>query len=130
MIKITYLIKDVQMKENENCIYRKYLNEHLSDNDRYKIIEIELTAESFLYKMIRKLVGVCVMVAMNRLDLKTIDDMFSCPPDHYHNNNMLILGPSGLTLKDVDHDLSTADYTDEDYMNYLNYKKEINIFEE
>ena len=74
--------------------------------DKYRIIELEISAESFLYKMIRKMIGVAVDVANGKCALKTIDHMFSCPPDFYDANTATILKPRGLFLKNVNYNLA------------------------
>ncbi len=88
----------------------------------HKIVEIELTAESFLYKMIRKLVGICVMTGKYQFDLNMIEKMFACPPDYYDLANTNILAPYGLVLKNVNHSSKNMDYTDDDYRDYLKNK--------
>ncbi len=108
---------DLNIKE-DNHFLKDYLHESYF---KYKIIELEITGEAFLYKMIRKLVGAMVCVAKNRLCLKTLEKMMTCPPDYY-DINIEILKPEGLILKKVLYDENDLDYTDNDYENYLNQK--------
>lgn len=66
---------------------------------------MEVTAGSFLYKMIRKMVGTAVDVAMGKVPLSQIEQMFLCPPDFYgFQDSTTILRPNGLYLKEVHYD--------------------------
>lgn len=94
-----------------------------SSDNKYKIIEIELTAESFLYKMIRILIGTCVDVAKNRIDLKEIEKMFACPPDYYDRVRATVLKPDGLILKRVNYDDKDFDYNEIDYESFEKFKQ-------
>jgi tRNA pseudouridine(38-40) synthase len=73
------------------------------DQERYKIIEMSIQAESFLYKMIRKMFGVAVDVASGKYPIETIEKMMLNPPDYYETLNSTILKPNGLYLKSVEY---------------------------
>lgn len=87
-----------------------------------KMIEVELTAESFLYKMIRRIVCTMTDVAKGRLTLDTLKHIFQCPPDYYDNQNskkyiINTLTPNGLFLKKVNYNEIDLIYTENDYKN-------------
>ena len=79
----------------------QFLKEQLDSDETYKLLEVEITAESFLYKMIRKMVGVAVDVARHLRPLEQINRMMLCPPDFYGPSSTTILKPNGLFLKKV-----------------------------
>lgn len=70
----------------------------------FNIIEIEITAESFLYKMIRKMVGAAYDVAKGKISLDQINQMMLNPPDYYNKNVTTVMKPNGLFLKNVEYD--------------------------
>ena len=73
-------------------------------DDRYEIIEVEITAGSFLYKMIRKLVGAAVDVARGKIELEQIEKMMLSPPDYFGPVSTTVLRPNGLFLRKVHYD--------------------------
>lgn len=80
----------------------QFMDSSIHENDdRYEIIEVEVTAGSFLYKMIRRLVGAAVDVARGAIPLELIDKMMLCPPDFYGPKSTTILRPNGLFLNKV-----------------------------
>lgn len=83
----------------------QFLRNHtFADDDKCNVIEIEIKAESFLYKMIRKMVGTAVDVAKGLIPLSQIECMMLCPPDFYTTPSTTILKPDGLFLKKVHYD--------------------------
>lgn len=81
----------------------QFLNSNINKFDEsYKIIEVEIAAGSFLYKMIRKLVGAAVDVANGVIELEQIEKMMLCPPDYYLGpDQTTVLKPNGLFLQKV-----------------------------
>lgn len=68
-------------------------------------MEVEITAESFLYKMIRKMLGTATDVANGKLPLEKIELMLKTPQDYY-DLDTTVLKPNGLFLKNVEYDPS------------------------
>jgi tRNA pseudouridine(38-40) synthase len=95
-------IKDVQFQ-----IYfdnKSFLSEYMHTFDeKYSIIEVEVKSTSFLYRMVRKMIGAAVDVARGRIPLERIDQMFENPAEFYNDNTSLILNPNGLFLKNVEY---------------------------
>ena len=94
-------VKSVRIK-----VRRNEIPQFLADNihffdDKYRIIEVEIRAGSFLYKMIRKMVGAAVDVAKGMIPLKQIEKMMLCPPDYYGAESTTVLRPNGLFLERV-----------------------------
>ncbi len=88
--------------------------------NKYSIIELEITGESFLYKMIRKLVGSMVLVAKERISLNTLEQMMLRPHEFYEDESHIsILTPQGLFLKKVHYDPNSFEYNEKDYESYL-----------
>ena len=98
-----YMLYFINLVEVRNG--RTFLEEHFDrfcEQKNYKIIEIEIQAESFLYKMIRKLMGVATNVACGKLPIEEIPAMLSNPIDFYEVDSV-ILSPNGLFLKSVNY---------------------------
>ena len=74
----------------------------------YQLVELEVNAGSFLYKMIRKMIGLVVDVSRQRFKIEIIKDMLNNPKDYYDFNESTILKPNGLFLKQVHY--SPDDY--------------------
>ena len=56
--------------------------------------------------MVRKTVGAAVSVAMKKIPLEKISQMFSNPTKFYDDPSALILKPTGLYLKKVEYEQS------------------------
>ena len=69
-----------------------------------------------------------VEVGKSRMTLKTLENMFLCPPDYYSDEevNIQILHQEGLILKQVHYDENDFDYTEKDYEIYLEEKNKEN----
>lgn len=78
-----------------------YLNKF---HENYEIIELEIKSSSFLYKMIRKMVGAASDVAKGMIPLEQINKMFTEPKKYYHKNLTSVMKPYGLFLKSVEYD--------------------------
>ncbi len=80
----------------------QFFSEYASPLDeRYSIIDVEVTSSSFLYRMIRKTLGVAVSVANRKTHLEQISQMFATPEKFYDDKSLLTLKPNGLFLKKV-----------------------------
>jgi tRNA pseudouridine(38-40) synthase len=92
---------NVNLNENEKFLDLFYSN----DQATFKCIELELTAESFLYKMIRRIVGTLIAVSSGKLTLEDLNRMMLCPPDYYDTSilNITTARPNGLFLKSVNY---------------------------
>lgn len=103
----------VNLNESENFLDFIYPEKQL----RFKCIELEITAESFLYKMIRKIVGSLVGVSSGKLTLDDLNRMMLCPPDYYDNSvlNIITARPNGLILKSVNYNKSDLVYDHAQY---------------
>ena len=77
------------------------MKEYQSDCN-YKVIELEIKAESFLYKMIRKMVGAAYDVSKNKIPLEQINLMMLNPPD-WTSHTTTVMKPNGLYLKNVEY---------------------------
>lgn len=83
----------------------QFLSDYLhSYDEKYKIIDVEIKAESFMYKMIRKMIGAAVDVARGTIKLDQIASMLYKPSDFYDKDLTTILKPNGLYLKNVEYD--------------------------
>ena len=92
-------ILDVHLDRN-----RPFLHDLQSEyQEPYTLVEVEISAESFLYKMIRKLVGAAVDVAQGRIPHEQILEMMADPPSFYYSNLTTVLHPDGLFLKSVNY---------------------------
>lgn len=79
-------------------------------HEKYEIIDIEVKAKSFLYKMIRKMIGLSVCIANGKLPLEMINSMFEHPEKYYDDTSIKILKSNGLFLKDVEYDKNVFDF--------------------
>ena len=105
----------------DNCEFMsKYTCKKEGGFNNYKLIEIEISAEAFLYKLIRRLVAVFVSAAKHEIDLKTIKNMLLCPPDYYDDLSIKTLHSNGLFLKNVKYDETYFEYNNNDYDLYFN----------
>ena len=82
---------------------------HKDELLNYRIIELEVNAGSFLYKMIRKMIGLVVDVSRGRYKPEIVKDMLANPKNYYDFNESTILKPNGLFLKQVHY--SPSDFT-------------------
>ena len=100
--------KKVPIKNVEiNCTLNsaQFLSDFVHEFDeKYEIIEVEVRAQSFLYRMMRKMIGAAVDVARGRILLEQIDKMFDEPSKFYDDNTGTILKPNGLFLKNVEYE--------------------------
>ena len=99
--------------------------------NKYTIIELQITGESFLYKMIRKLVGSMSEVAKGHISLDTLKQMMLCPHEFYEDDaNIPVLTQQGLFLKKVHYDPISFEYTEKGYESYVDHlNKELNSVE-
>jgi tRNA U38,U39,U40 pseudouridine synthase TruA len=72
--------------------------------ESYRIVDVEVTCSSFLYRMVRKTLGSAVSVAKGIIPIEQIDGMFSDPAQFYDDNTFLMLKPNGLYLKRVNYE--------------------------
>lgn len=90
---------------------KQFLEGYLHNYDeQYEIIDIEVQARSFLYKMIRKMIGTCVDIANGKLPIEIIQAMFDQPEKYYDSKLVKVLTPNGLYLTDVVYDESNFDF--------------------
>ncbi len=87
-------------KDDKEPLHSEYMGSY---QQKYKIIELEIKAESFLYKMIRKMVGAANDVAKGKIPLEQINLMMLNPPDFYDSNLTTVMRPHGLFLKNVEY---------------------------
>lgn len=78
-----------------------YLNKF---HENYEIIELEINCSSFLYKMIRKIVGAANDVAKGIIPIEQINDMLTNPKNYYDEKLTSVMKPHGLFLKNVEYD--------------------------
>ncbi len=99
--KIPIKVVRIKVCDDKTPFLSSYVHEL---DDRYRLIEVEITAGSFLYKMIRKMVGAAVDVARGAIQLKQLEEMMLCPADFYGPKSTTILKPNGLFLKKVHYE--------------------------
>lgn len=91
-----------------------------------RVYNLVFEAESFLYKLIRRITGTLVHIAKGQMTLQDVHDRFSCPPDYYDSSYPTTMKPHGLFLYQVkyneehflnppvmSHDESTTDDIDD-----------------
>ncbi len=91
----------IKVRDKRSQFLSSYIHEF---DDKYRLIEVEVTAGSFLYKMIRKLVGAAVDVARGIIPLSQLEEMMLCPADFYGPRSTTILQPNGLFLQKVHYE--------------------------
>ena len=82
-------------------------------NENYNLIDVEIKAGSFLYKMIRKLIGAAYDVARGSIPIEQIDKMLKTPTLYYDSKLTTIMKPNGLYLKSVEYDKNNLVFSDE-----------------
>ncbi|CAF0828737.1 unnamed protein product [Brachionus calyciflorus] len=107
--------RDEMVAKNKNpikkveLIYRTNNTQFLSDylhsyHEKYEIIELEIKSTSFLYRMIRKMVGAASDVARGLIPIEQINHMLNNPEKYYFTNLTSVMKPNGLFLKNVEYD--------------------------
>jgi tRNA pseudouridine(38-40) synthase len=94
-------IKTVNITPRFDCT--RFLGEHIQD-EPCRFVEIEIKAESFLYKMIRKMIGAAYDVSQSRIPVEQIRQMLHKPEQFYTDNTTTVLKPQGLYLKKVEYE--------------------------
>ena len=105
--KIPIKVVRIKVRDDKSQFLSSYVHEF---DDRYRLIEVEVTAGSFLYKMIRKLVGAAVDVARGVIPLSQLDEMMLSPADFYGPKSTSILQPNGLFLQKVHYETEFFSY--------------------
>ncbi|XP_054159875.1 tRNA pseudouridine synthase-like 1 [Oppia nitens] len=115
----------------------KHLYSLTQTETNYPIIlfNFEITAKSFLYNQIRRMIGCIIDVALNCFSIEKIEYLLNNPSYKHWNHKMTIAPAKGLWLMDVHYDqmdleLDESGNSSNQYANsYPNYK-EISHFHE
>lgn len=66
-----------------------------------RVYNLVFEAESFLYKLIRRITATLVHIAKGQMTIEDVQNRFACPPDYYDNMLPTTLKPNGLFLYEV-----------------------------
>jgi tRNA U38,U39,U40 pseudouridine synthase TruA len=75
-----------------------------------RIYNLVFEAESFLYKLIRRITATLVHIAKGQMTIEDVLNRFDCPPDYYDSSLPVTLLPNGLFLDEVK-------YNEQDFLN-------------
>ena len=75
-----------------------------------RIYNLTIEAESFLYKLIRRITATLVHIAKGQMTIDDVLNRFACPPDYYDSALPVTLQPNGLFLQQVK-------YNEQDFLN-------------
>lgn len=102
IIDISITTTTTTTKSSSSSTTKQFQQEQQEDEDITQFIRISITADRFLYKMIRFIVGCLVSVGKNQLNLNDIHDMLITGKRPTTKNKKLICAPpEGLFLKHV-----------------------------
>ena len=87
------------------------------------IYNLVIEAESFLYKLIRRITGTLVHISKGQMTLEDVRNRFACPPDYYDSSLPNTLPPNGLFLHEVK-------YNEEDFLNPPMFKTDVSIVDD
>lgn len=109
-------------KKSERNPIRKINTLKISSNNNFLVIDVY--GESFLWKMVRKIVAVLLMIGKNQLNLLELNKLFD-PSLKGSRINIQPMPPQGLILMDVEYsnlDFQYDDYAREKFFNFLDQK--------
>lgn len=66
-----------------------------------RVYNIVFEAESFLYKLIRRITATLVHIAKGQMTIQDVRNRFDCPPDYYDSALPVTMTPNGLFLYEV-----------------------------
>lgn len=75
-----------------------------------RVYNLIFEAESFLYKLIRRITATLVHIARGQMTIEDVQNRFACPPDYYDSPLPVTLKPHGLFLYEVK-------YNEQDFLN-------------
>lgn len=81
-----------------------------STHSSMRVYNLVFEAESFLYKLIRRITGTLVHLAKGQITPDDVLNRFLCPPDYYDSSFPATMKPHGLFLYQVK-------YNEEDFLN-------------
>lgn len=84
--------------------------DQLSFHSPMHVYNLVFEAESFLYKLIRRITATLVHIAKGQMTIEDVQNRFACPPDYYDSQLPVTLKPHGLFLYQVK-------YREEDFLN-------------
>ncbi|RMZ94621.1 tRNA pseudouridine synthase-like 1, partial [Brachionus plicatilis] len=84
---------DIKLKSINNQFMSSYLNKY---HENYEIFELEIKSTSFLYKMIRKMVGAASDAAKGIIPIEQISNMLTEPQNYYDQKLTSVMKPHGL----------------------------------
>ncbi|CAF0905699.1 unnamed protein product [Adineta steineri] len=82
-----------------------------------KVYNVVFEAESFLYKLIRRITATLVHIAKGQMTIQDVLNRFDCPPDYYDSQLPTTLKPNGLFLSEVK-------YNEQDFLNPPLFKRD------
>ncbi|CAF4301512.1 unnamed protein product, partial [Adineta steineri] len=82
-----------------------------------KVYNLVFEAESFLYKLIRRITATLVHIAKGQMTVQDVLNRFDCPPDYYDSQLPTTLKPNGLFLSEVK-------YNEQDFLNPPLFKRD------
>lgn len=91
-----------------------------TESKYYDFWQVTCRGKSFLYRQVRRTVGVLIAVAQKKISIPEVEAMFENPTKDSWNDKVAVVPPYGLYLQHVD-------YREEDLLCDVEIKKEIDI---